>query len=80
MKDPTTLFIRKSKPATIRFRRDGLLDYRARDERACHRGLSELTHRQYLALPYRVRRRLILAEFLTGKLLVNDTPLKKEGV
>jgi hypothetical protein len=73
MKISAAVSIKKSKPATIRFRKDGRLDYRARDERGWLHGLSELSHGQYLALPYRVRRRLVLAEFLTGKSLVSGS-------
>jgi hypothetical protein len=75
MRTPTQVFIKKSIPATLRFRRDGLLDFRPRDKRGWICGLDQITHLQYLSLPYRVRRRLTLIEFVTGRPLVADTPV-----
>jgi hypothetical protein len=75
MKPTHPISAKPSKPATLRFRRDGRVDFRPRNQRSWIKGLSELNPQQYLALPHRIRRRVVLVEFLQGKSLVSGNSL-----
>jgi hypothetical protein len=61
---------RRDRPATLRFRSDGLIDYRGRNERRWTRGLTQISSLEYFALNHRARRRVAMLEFVTGKPLV----------
>jgi hypothetical protein len=61
---------KRDKPATLRFRHDGRIDFRGRNERRWICGLDQIDSGQYFALNHRARRRVTLIEFATGKSLV----------
>ena len=76
MPKSTPLVLNKPpKPASLRFRRDGRLDFRPRNQRSWIKGLTEINTPQFLSLPHRIRRRVVLVEFVLGRSLVTGTPV-----
>ena len=63
----------RASPNKLVFRSDGKLSVRIAGK--WRYAVSQLTRAEYMALPHEAKKRLLLAEFETGRELIEDTRL-----